>query len=49
MKTTLSNKQKWFKNINLTKDDELYVGIDVHKRSYNLAFWLIALIVFWKS
>ncbi len=40
MKTRLSNKQKWFNKINLTSDDELYVGIDVHKKSYHLAFWL---------
>lgn len=40
MKTRLSNKQNWLKNISLTKDDKLYVGIDVHKKSYNLAFWL---------
>jgi len=40
MKTRLSNKQNWLKHIKLTKDDELYVGIDVHKKSYNLAFWL---------
>jgi len=40
MKTRLSNKQKWFNKIDLTSDDELYVGIDVHKKSYHLAFWL---------
>ena len=40
MKTTLSNKQKWFNKINLTTDDELYVGIDVHKKSYHIALWL---------
>ncbi|MCK4913600.1 MAG: hypothetical protein KAS69_03255 [Planctomycetes bacterium] len=40
MKTRLSNKQNWLRNINLTKDDEFYVGIDVHKKSYTLAFWL---------
>jgi transposase len=40
MKTRLSNKQKWLKTINLTADDELYIGIDVHKKSYHIAFWL---------
>ncbi len=40
MKATLSNKQKWFNKINLTADDELYVGIDVHKKSYHIALWL---------
>ncbi|MCK4887768.1 MAG: IS110 family transposase [Planctomycetes bacterium] len=40
METRLSNKQKWLKTINLTADDELYIGIDVHKKSYHIAFWL---------
>jgi transposase len=40
MKTNLSKKQLWLNKINLTKDDELYVGIDVHKKSYHVAFWL---------
>lgn len=40
MKTRLSNKQKWLKEINLTADDELYIGIDVHKKAYHIAFWL---------
>lgn len=40
MKTRLSNKQKWLKQINLTRDDELYIGIDAHKKSYHLALWL---------
>ena len=40
METRLSNKQKWLKTINLASDDELYIGIDVHKRSYHVAFWL---------
>jgi transposase len=38
--TTVSNKQKWFNTIRLTKDDELYVGIDTHKRSFHVALWL---------
>ena len=40
MSKNLSKKQNWLKKINLTTDDQLYVGIDVHKKSYNLAFWL---------
>lgn len=38
--TTVSNKQKWFNTIRLTKDDELYVGVDTHKQSYHVALWL---------
>jgi transposase len=37
---TVSNKQKWFNTIRLTKDDQLYVGIDTHKQSYHVALWL---------
>lgn len=40
MKTRLSKKQMFFNKINLTKDDEIYIGLDVHKRTYNLAIWL---------
>lgn len=40
MKTRLSNKYKWLKTINLTTDDELYIGIDAHKKSLHIAFWL---------
>ena len=40
MKTRLSKKQEWFKKITLTKDDEIYIGIDVHKRSHSVAIWL---------
>lgn len=40
MKTRLSNKQKWLKTINLTADDELHIGIDAHKKSLHVAFWL---------
>ena len=42
MKTIVSNKQSWFNKIKLTKDDEVYVGIDVHKKSYAVAVWLNA-------
>jgi transposase len=38
--TTVSNKQKWFNTIRLTKDDEVYVGIDTHKQSFHIALWL---------
>ena len=31
MNRRLSKKQKWFKEIVLTEEDELYVGLDVHK------------------
>lgn len=40
MTRIVSNKQNWFNKINLTKDDEVYVGIDVHKKSYAVAVWL---------
>ncbi len=40
MKTTLSKKQRFFNQINLTKDDELYIGIDVHKIQYQVALYL---------
>lgn len=38
--TTVSKKQKWFNTIHLTKDDDLYVGIDTHKESFHVALWL---------
>jgi len=38
--TTVSKKQKWFNTIHLTKDDDLYVGIDAHKKSLHVALWL---------
>ncbi len=40
MEIRLSNKHKWLKTINLTADDELYIGIDVHKKTCHIAFWL---------
>jgi transposase len=40
MKTNLSKKQLWLNKIKLTEDDALYVGIDVHKKSYAVALWL---------
>jgi len=40
MKKRLSKKQIFFNKIKFTKDDDLYVGIDVHKESYGVALWL---------
>ena len=40
MKATLSKKQRFFNKINLTTDDDLYIGIDVHKASYHVALYL---------
>ena len=40
MKKRLSRKQMFFNKINLTKDDEVYVGIDVHKKSHSVEIWL---------
>jgi len=36
----LTKSQKFFNNLNLTADDDLFVGIDVHKRSYHVALYL---------
>jgi transposase len=30
----------FFNKINLTKDDDVYIGIDAHKDSYNIGIWL---------
>ncbi|HUT30137.1 MAG TPA: hypothetical protein VMX13_10125, partial [Sedimentisphaerales bacterium] len=40
MNKRLSKKQMWFKQFNPTKDDKMYVGIDVHKESCSVAIWL---------
>ena len=40
MKKTLSKKQMFFNKVKFTKDDDLYVGIDVHKETYGVALWL---------
>ncbi|HUW19241.1 MAG TPA: hypothetical protein VMW16_08065, partial [Sedimentisphaerales bacterium] len=40
MNKRLSKKQMWFKQINPTTDDKIYVGIDVHKESCSVAIWL---------
>jgi transposase len=37
---TVSKKQKWFNTIRLTQDDDLYIGIDAHKKSLHIALWL---------
>ncbi len=34
MKKRLSKKQMFFNKVKFTKDDDLCVGIDVHKESY---------------
>ena len=36
----MSRKQRWFKEVVLTKDDFVYVGLDVHKKSIHVAIWL---------
>ena len=40
MRKRLSTKQMFFNKIKFTKDDDLYVGIDVHKETYGVALWL---------
>jgi transposase len=40
MERMLSKKQNWLKQVHLTEDDDLYVGIDTHKKSLHVAFWL---------
>ena len=37
---TLESKQKWFKEITLSKADQIYVALDVHKKSISVAIWL---------
>ena len=36
----LTKIEQFFNNVNLTADDKLFVGIDVHKRSYHVALYL---------
>jgi hypothetical protein len=36
----LTRKQIFSNKISLTKDDDVHVGIDVHKRSYSVAIWI---------
>jgi len=40
MQKRLTKKDRFFNNINLTVDDEVYVGIDVHKVKCHIAIWL---------
>lgn len=40
MERMLSKKQAWLKQVRLTKDDDLYIGIDAHKKSLHVALWL---------
>ena len=39
MRKRLSKKESWFKENILTAQDEIYVGIDVHKDQYHVAIW----------
>ena len=32
----LAKVDRFFKNVNLTSDDEVFVGVDVHKKSYHV-------------
>jgi transposase len=36
----LAKVESFYKNINLTSDDEVFVGVDVHKKSYHVALFL---------
>ena len=36
----LANVERFFKNVNLTNDDDVFVGVDVHKKSYHVALFL---------
>jgi hypothetical protein len=36
----LTRIEKFFNNVNLTADDQLFVGVDVHKKSYHVALYL---------
>jgi transposase len=40
MEQILSKKQNWLKQVHLAEDDDLYVGIDTHKKSLHVALWL---------
>lgn len=41
----VTKKQKWIKLSTLTRKDQLYMGLDVHKKSISVAFWLNGRIV----
>jgi len=36
----LAKVDRFFKNVNFTNDDEVFVGVDVHKKSYHVALFL---------
>lgn len=36
----LTKIEKFFNTVNLSADDQLFVGVDVHKKSYHVAFYL---------
>ena len=38
--SSLTKAETFFKTVKLTTDDNLFVGVDVHKRSYHVAFYL---------
>jgi transposase len=38
--TTLTKIERFFKETNFSADDELFVGVDVHKKSYHVALYL---------
>jgi len=38
--STLTKTETFFNNLNLTCDDDLFVGLDVHKKSYHVAMFL---------
>ncbi len=40
MNKKLSREQMFFNEVSLTRDDDVYVGIDVHKKSYCVVIWL---------
>jgi len=40
MQKRLTKKERFFNNINFTTDDDVYVGIDVHKINCHIAIWL---------
>lgn len=40
MNKSVSKKERFFNHVTLTADDEVYVGIDVHKKANPIAVWL---------
>ena len=38
--TKLTKIERFFKETNFSADDELFVGVDVHKKSYHVALYL---------